>query len=153
MQKKIAALIVALIIAALANVNFPDVVSNGSDTKNAGTSTSSGSSDDVLAQAYADRVSDLWVQGSGRVDRVLADDNEGSRHQRFVLELNSGQSILIAHNIDLAPRIPDISRGDRVEFNGVYEYNDRGGVVHWTHHDPQGRMTGGWLRHNGATYK
>jgi hypothetical protein len=93
------------------------------------------------------------VQGSGMVLRVLADDNEGSRHQRFILELNSGRTVLVAHNIDLAPRISSLSTGDIVEFHGEFEPSEQGGVIHWTHHDPQGRHVGGWLQHKGQRYQ
>ena len=91
--------------------------------------------------------------GSGRVSRILSDDNHGSRHQRFILTLPSNQTILIAHNIDLAPRVPSLRVGDTVSFSGVYERNSKGGVVHWTHHDPNGRHESGWLKKNGRTYK
>ncbi len=93
------------------------------------------------------------VQGQGRVSRILADDNRGSRHQRFILTLVSGQTLLIAHNIDLAPRIAGLEVGDTVAFYGEYEWNDKGGVVHWTHRDPQGRHAGGWLEHEGRKYE
>jgi hypothetical protein len=93
------------------------------------------------------------VQGSGMVLRVLPDDNQGSRHQRFILELSSGRTVLVAHNIDLAPRIPALEGGDTVSFYGEFETNDRGGVIHWTHHDPQGRHPGGWLEHKGQRYQ
>jgi len=93
------------------------------------------------------------VMGTGTVIRVLSDDNDGNRHQRFVLELASGQTLLIAHNIDLAPRVPSIGKGDSVRFFGVYEWNSNGGVVHWTHHDPNGRHVAGWLKHGGRTYQ
>ncbi len=106
-----------------------------------------------VSHAYQNQLSDVQVKGAGRVSRVLPDDNKGSRHQKFILRLASGQTILIAHNIDLAPRIPNIRRGDTVEFYGEYEWNEKGGVVHWTHHDPRGRHIGGWLKHNGRTYE
>lgn len=93
------------------------------------------------------------VRGSGTVDRVLSDDNDGSRHQRFILRLSSGRSVLVAHNIDLAPRIKSISAGDNVSFYGQFESNDRGGVIHWTHKDPQGRHKHGWLEHRGQKYQ
>jgi len=111
------------------------------------------SSDEILAQAFAKRTQDLQVKGRGRVQRILSDDDKGSRHQRFILELESGQVLLVAHNIDLAPRIDSIRVNDSVEFYGEYEYNDKGGVIHWTHSDPGGRHVAGWLKHAGRTYQ
>jgi molybdopterin converting factor small subunit len=108
---------------------------------------------DAIAEAYANHASDVQVAGEGTVSRLLDDDEEGGRHQRFILRLASGKTVLVAHNIDLAPRIDALQDGDTVSFNGVYEWNDRGGVIHWTHHDPQGEHEAGWLRHRGRTYQ
>jgi len=109
--------------------------------------------DDALARAWREGRSDVQVEGRGTVTRILPDDNDGSRHQRFILRLATGQTLLVAHNIDLAPRIDALQVGDTVGFYGEYEWNDRGGVVHWTHHDPQGRHVGGWLEHRGQRYE
>ncbi len=115
--------------------------------------TESAAGDQVIQAAYENRQSDVQVEGAGRVVKVLPDDNEGSRHQKFILELASGQTILVAHNIDLAPRIPDLREGERVSFYGEYEWNERGGVIHWTHDDPQGRHVDGWLKHDGKIFQ
>ena len=109
--------------------------------------------DHQIAQAFANRQSNLQVRGEGIVRRVLSDDTQGRRHQRFILELASGQTLLVAHNIDIAPRIEGLRQGDTVAFYGEYEWNDRGGVIHWTHHDPDGRHADGWLKHDGVTYQ
>ncbi|WP_170938068.1 DUF3465 domain-containing protein [Vibrio metoecus] len=109
--------------------------------------------DAVLQQAYQSQQSDLQVQGFGQVVKVLPDDNDGSRHQKFILKLNSGQTLLVTHNIDLASRIPNLKIGDSVEFYGEYEWNKKGGVLHWTHKDPQNRHAHGWLKHNGQVYE
>lgn len=113
----------------------------------------SASAERALADAYRERRSGMQVSGEGVVIRVLSDDNDGSRHQRFILELAGGQTLLIAHNIDVAPRIESLQIGDTVEFNGEYEFNGQGGVIHWTHHDPEGRHAPGWLKHDGTAYQ
>ena len=112
-----------------------------------------GSASQSLQNAYRNHQSDIQVEGSGVVIRILSDDTHGSRHQRFILKLLSGQKLLVAHNIDLAPKITSLRKGDTVEFNGEYEWNAKGGVIHWTHHDPNGRHTNGWLKHNGRKYQ
>ncbi len=108
---------------------------------------------EILKKAFENQTSNLQVQGQGIVTKILSDDNQGSRHQRFLLRLSSGQTLLIAHNIDLAPRIPNLKVGDTVAFYGEYEWNAKGGVIHWTHHDPQKRHPNGWLKHQGKTYQ
>ena len=106
-----------------------------------------------IEDAYRHQRSDLQLGGAGTVKSVLRDDNEGSRHQRFILEMPSGLSLLVAHNIDLAPRVENLRQGDQISFYGEYEWNNRGGVIHWTHHDPAGRHVDGWLKHQGRTYQ
>lgn len=116
-------------------------------------SSTAGNSDAVIARAFEERLESYQVEGSGTVERTLSDDNDGSRHQRFILRLASGHTLMVAHNIDLAPRIPGLRSGDTVAFFGEYEWNPRGGVIHWTHHDPQGRHVAGWLEHDGRRYQ
>lgn len=113
----------------------------------------SSQSDAPLDSALDERKSAVQMEGSGIVIKILPDDNDGSRHQRFILRLDSGRTLLIAHNIDLAPRISSLGEGDTVAFNGEYEWNSKGGVIHWTHRDPSGRHVAGWLKHNGRTYQ
>jgi hypothetical protein len=110
-------------------------------------------SDDELGRAFAERKSNVQVKGEGRVTRLLADDVSGSKHQRFIVRLASGQTVLVAHNIDVAPRIADLKEGDTVSFYGEYVWNDKGGTVHWTHHDPQGKHVAGWVKYKGRTYQ
>lgn len=106
-----------------------------------------------IEQLIEQRQSDVQIEVSGTVTRLLADDNEGSQHQRFIIELASGQTLLIVHNIDLAPRIDDISEGDEVRVYGEYIWNDKGGLIHWTHHDPANRHPHGWIRHQDRLYQ
>ena len=110
-------------------------------------------SDEILARAFEQRLSNIQVEGQGVVLRLLSDDNDGRRHQRFILELASGQTLLISHNIDLAPRVVGLLKGDAVSFYGEYDWNEKGGVIHWTHHDPRKRHPAGWIKHNDRIYQ
>ena len=116
-------------------------------------SLSGSNTDDVLQEAYNKQESGLQVTGKGVVIKTLSDDLDGSRHQRFILRLDSGQTLLIAHNIDLAPRINELMPGETVEFYGEYEWNSKGGLIHWTHHDPSNKHVAGWLKYGGRTYQ
>lgn len=109
--------------------------------------------DVLIAEAFRSGRSNVQLGGEGRVEQILSDDNEMSRHQKFLLELESGHILLISHNIDLAPRVEHLREGERLEFYGEYEWNKKGGVIHWTHHDPKGRHHGGWLKYQGRVYK
>lgn len=102
---------------------------------------------------FARKAHDEMVEGAGQVVRLLKDDNKGSRHQRFLVEIAGGQTLLFAHNIDLAMRINALKVGDKIQFRGEYSYNPKGGVVHWTHLDPRGGHPAGWVQHNGITYQ
>jgi hypothetical protein len=109
--------------------------------------------DSAIARAFKGRKSDVQVEGEGTVERILADDLAGGKHQRFIVRLASGQTILISHNIDLAPRVDGLQKGDSIGFYGEYIWNSQGGIVHWTHHDPQSRHVAGWLKYKGQTYQ
>jgi hypothetical protein len=133
------------------------IESNGSSNGQTATSNKStkhtGGKPSSLTNAIKNQQSDVIVEGVGKVVKVLPDDTKGSQHQKFILKINTGETILVAHNIDLAPRVAGIAKYDEVGFKGEFEWNNRGGVVHWTHHDPRGKHVGGWLKHNGKTYE
>ena len=105
-----------------------------------------------IEQAIAARSAGTWVTGSGKVAKVLPDDSEGDRHQRFLLQLPSRRTVLVAHNLDVGTRAP-VRAGGRVTVHGEYVWNDKGGVLHWTHRDPSGRRPGGWIEFDGQRYE
>ncbi len=82
-----------------------------------------------IADLFKAKKSDTWVTAYGKVGKVLPDDNKGSRHQRFLMDIGQQKWLLIAHNIDLAPYVP-LKQGDRIVVHGEYEYNEKGGVIH-----------------------
>lgn len=111
------------------------------------------SKEQVLKSAFENQRSNVQVEGKGIVVKILADDFDGSKHQRFIVKLSSGQTLLIAHNIDIAPRINSLQKGDLIGFYGEYEWNSQGGIIHWTHRDPRGNHVGGWIEHQGKKYQ
>lgn len=144
--KRMLLLVALLLVTALVRNYLPAASDNGDAVH------STVPSGQTVEQAAGRQQSGVMVDATGKVKKTLSDDNEGSRHQRFILELASGHTVLVAHNIDLAPRVP-LQNGDRVSIHGQYEWNDRGGVLHWTHHDPANRHEGGWIEYQGKRYQ
>lgn len=103
---------------------------------------------EALDRAIGERRSNEWVEVSGTVVKLLPDDRKGTRHQRFLLLLADGTTVLVAHNLEIAERAP-LREGQEARLRGEYEWNEKGGVLHWTHHDPKGRHQGGWIEVNG----
>ncbi len=116
----------------------------GSSTESLGTSS--------IEELYNNRQSGVMVKFEGRVIKGLSDDNDGSRHQRFIVKINDRNTVLIAHNIDVAPCVP-IQENRNITIYGQYEWNEKGGVVHWTHADSKGWHEGGWIEFQGKVYQ
>ena len=109
--------------------------------------------DAAFEKAFRGHERNLQLEGSGTVIKILPDDLTGRKHQRFIVRLHSGQTLLIAHNISLAPRLEALRVGDSVIFSGEYEWNEKGGIRHWTHRDPGRSHADGWIMHKGQRYQ
>ncbi len=99
-KKNIFMVVLAIVIYLLAQ--------QGKDALN-GSSIASESAATVQ-DAYAARQSDVQIHGTGIVKKVLPDDRKGLQHQKFILQIDSGQTLLVAHNIDVAPRLPGLKK-------------------------------------------
>ncbi|MFV5263765.1 DUF3465 domain-containing protein [Acinetobacter courvalinii] len=145
---------IVLLVAAYFGLDLKQKQNTGAgiQTSNTGNTVSVDDQHKIM-QAYQEQRSNVQVQAQGVVKAILPDDNDGSRHQKMILKLDNGLTVLIAHNIDLAPRIEGLKKGDVVEFYGEYEYSQKGGVIHWTHHDPRGKHMDGWLKYQGKIYQ
>jgi hypothetical protein len=145
--------LIALAIAVYVVQQFDDATLRGTARTDEAIARQSGAPASDIEQAFRNQQSDIFLNAEGTVARILADDTRPPRHQRFVVELASGQTVLVAHNIDLADRIETLRVGKPIRLFGEYEWNDKGGVLHWTHHDPQGRRDGGWIDYDGVRYR
>ncbi|MDJ0786261.1 MAG: DUF3465 domain-containing protein [Myxococcota bacterium] len=133
----------------LEELGLPQIASDSQTLDTGGDTPDNG----ALLDAIRARRSGVMVDAIGEVVHLLADDLRGSRHQRFLVDVEAERAVLVSHNIDLAPRIDALRKGDFVTVRGQFEWNEKGGVVHWTHHDPDGRRPGGWIRHEGQLYR
>lgn len=109
--------------------------------------------DDSLSHFAKTQQSDIQVLVQGKVTQILSDDQKGTPHQRFIIELSTGQTLLIAHNIELAPRVENLRTNTTILVYGEYEWNQQGGVIHWTHHDPNQQHEDGWIEYQGKKYQ
>ena len=86
--------------------------------------------------------------------RGLTDEtSETGTHQRLILDLDgSTQTLLVTNNVSIGKRVP-AAVGDHLLVHGEYVWNEQGGLVHFTHHDPQGSHEGGWIDRLGVRYQ
>lgn len=96
--------------------------------------------------------SGIWVKLSGHIVRLLPDDDIDGGHQRLVIDIGNGRTLLVTHNLALSDRVP-AGIGDRLYLRGRFEWNERGGLVHWTHDDPFRKEPAGYIRFRGSTFR
>ncbi|HMA65874.1 MAG TPA: DUF3465 domain-containing protein [Chitinispirillaceae bacterium] len=102
---------------------------------------------------FNNKDSGIVVTVKGNVTRLLSNDTIGDWHQRFIIRMSNAQTLLIAHNIDIAPPVSDVSLNSLVYVHGEYVWNSEGGLVHWTHHDPELKHENGWIWFNNKRYQ
>ena len=107
----------------------------------------------IFEDAFKNQKSNIQVKQIGNIIAILSDDTTGDAHQRFIVKLENNQTLLIAHNIDVGQRVPNLIIGEKVKFYGEYEWNSEGGVIHWTHKDTSGVHVDGWIEYKGIKYQ
>jgi len=141
--KLLAVLVAAAITIAAKRGWIPTSTSNPTSSTNSPSAPTPPSSQSpapafsrTVRDLYNAKRSDAWVETTGRVEKLLADDTDTSdnsdKHQKFLLLVPGEITVLVAHNISSAPRVP-IRPGDKITLRGEYEYTDKGGTIHFTH--------------------
>jgi hypothetical protein len=108
----------------------------------------------TVERDYAEHRSTVEVTAEGAVTSVLADDSGPSgTHQRFIIRLaGATQTVLVDNNVTIGQRVP-VAPADDVVVHGEYIWNDQGGLIHFTHHDPAPAREGGWIELKGVRYQ
>jgi len=96
-------------------------------------------------ELFEKQISHIQISGEGIVSAILNDDLKGHKHQRFIVRLAEHKTLMILNNIDIFPRLSPLNIGDKVAFSGEYVWNRHGGLLHWTHADPQGIHKEGYV--------
>jgi hypothetical protein len=109
-------------------------------------------SDGEVLEAQAEHARKHEVTVTAPVSKLLPDDTEGIPHERFLIRLSNGSTVLVAHDTARAPRVP-VQAGDTITIHGEYIWNEKGGVLHWTHHSDTPYHPGGWIELNGRHYE
>ncbi len=107
----------------------------------------------AVQRAFQGHTDQVQVTMIGTIDRVLSDqDGPSGPHERFIVRLTDvAMTVLIEHNLSLAPRVP-VATGGAVVVHGEYIWNAQGGLVHFTHHDPDRSHEGGYILYGGKRY-
>jgi Protein of unknown function (DUF3465) len=103
--------------------------------------------DGAVCAAYSAQRSRVEAVAGGRVTRIFGvRAGRSSPHEGFLMRLDSGCDLVlrVEVNTDFTGEIP-LSSNEPIVVKGEYEYYPRGGVIHWTHHDPRGRHENGYI--------
>jgi len=105
----------------------------------------------VAEKAFYDKQSDLMIEVSGTVVRVVepVDGNEG--HQEFQMRLSNGQLLLVVRNSSARNRVP-VESLDVVTVRGDYQWSELGGVIHGAQRDYSLGRRHGWVEVDGKKY-
>lgn len=117
---------------------------------------SSSAGNAALYDAWRTQRSHVEVTASGVVARDLG-TRSGIRspHEGFLLHLSGasgrGLTVRVEANVDFTGPLPIIA-GAPVVVRGEYEFDARGGVIHYTHRDPRGRHPDGYIELQNKRY-
>lgn len=105
----------------------------------------------VVEKAFYDKQSDLMVEVTGEVIRVIDQAKNNPKHQEFQMRLPTGQLLLVVHRNDSNEWIP-LAANDMVVVRGRYLWSEMGGIIRDTQRDSSMERMHGWVKHKGERY-
>lgn len=106
----------------------------------------------TVQDAYHAHQSGMMAEVTGTVARILLDDKDDLRNQKFIIRLTNGQVLLVIHDQVTSGRVP-VSINDTVLVRGEYQWSETGGILQFTHRDYSTRRMHGWIEHQGERYE
>ncbi|NUN05797.1 MAG: DUF3465 domain-containing protein [Bdellovibrio sp.] len=109
-------------------------------------------SDNDIVRAVNDRRRVNYVEGGSlTVTKVLPNDEDGRKHQKWMVRLSNGNTMQAVYNSDMCPEVP-VKVGDVIAMGGMFLWTNSGPMLHWLHHDPRGNRPDGYVYVNGKYY-
>ncbi len=117
-----------------------------------GQSPSAGFGDAEAIRAQQLQLVKVPITVTAPVKKMLKYDDKGLPHEKFLMVLSNGTTLLVAHDTKMAPYVP-VQPGDTVTVHGEFIWNEKGGLIHWTHHSDTPKHQGGYIDFNGKRYE
>lgn len=105
----------------------------------------------TVQDAYRYHQTGMMAEVTGTVARILVDDRDDTRNQKFIIRLGNGQSLLVLHDQVSSDRVP-VKVDDTVLVRGEYQWTETGGTLRFTQRDYSPRRLHGWIEHQGQRY-
>jgi hypothetical protein len=106
----------------------------------------------TVEEAFRARQTGIMSEVTGTVVRIMMDDRDDLRNQKFLIRLPNDQSLLVVHDQKAGGRVP-VSVGDSVLVRGEYVWTETGGTLRNTQRDFSPRRLHGWIDHEGIRYQ
>jgi hypothetical protein len=146
----IALIACCIVISGCANAQTQAPEAPSKDQTGKQSPSTSGDAEAIRAQQL--QLVKVPLKVTATVKKMLRYDDRGLPHEKFLLVLSNGSTILVAHNTKMAPYVP-IQAGDIVTVSGEFIWNDKGGLIHWTHHTDTPNHVGGYIEFKGKRYE
>lgn len=110
------------------------------------------SDDAALVKAVENKQQVKYLQAANMVVvKVLPEDNQGLRHQKWVVKLSSGKTVTAVYNTSMCEEVP-VQVGDVVGLGGHFLWTNQGPIIHWLHKDPKRNRPDGYVELAGKKY-
>lgn len=108
--------------------------------------------DAQIIQAQSQQARKVELTVTAPIKKMLREEDYREPHQRFLLMLSNGTTVLVANDLQYGTYAP-VQEGNVVRIHGEYIWNERGGVLHWTHKSDEPRHESGYIDFNGMRYQ
>lgn len=105
----------------------------------------------IAEKAFYEQRTGIVVEVTGKITRILGDNETDSDYQWFEIKTPNGQRILVGHNNGVSDPIP-FSVLDEVTVRGEYAWTEKGGTIRGTQRDNSLNRRHGWIALNDKRY-